>query len=212
MNLISEEIENYCEKYSSEENEVLYALNRQTHLRMIMPQMLSGPLQGQFLNMICRLVKPKRVLEIGTYTGYAAIQMALGMDEDSILHTIDKNEELLTIQKEFIAKSNLGHRIVLHSGDAKAIIPTLEELWDIVFVDADKVSYPYYYELLLPRMRKGGLILADNVLWSGKVLLDEADDEDTAALMSFNKIVKEDNRVDNLLLPLRDGVMMIIVK
>lgn len=212
MNLIPEEIEEYCEKYTSPESNVLYELNRQTHLRSIMPQMLSGPVQGGFLHLLCRLIKPKRILEIGTFTGYAAIQMAQSLAEDGLLYTIDNNEELCGIQKEFIARAGLEDRILRICGDAKSILPELSEKWDLVFMDADKVSYPYYYQCLMQKMQPGSLILADNVLWSGKVLLPEPDDEDTAALIAFNKMVQEDERVENVLLPIRDGLMMIWVK
>ena len=206
---INAELESYIEQHTEAEPEVLKALVRATHQQMLRPRMLSGNLQGQFLKMLCRLVGARRVLEIGTYTGYAAISMAMGMGEDGVLHTIDVNDELEDFTREFIRKSGLEKRIVFHVGDALEIIPELKGMFDLVFIDADKREYPEYYRLVFDKVRVGGIIVADDVLWDGKVVTEgEKTDAQTRGILDFNDMVQADERVENLLLPVRHGLML----
>lgn len=207
---ITQAIEDYCELYSKPENSTLYQLNRETNLKVLQPRMLSGNLQGKFLTFISKIMQPKAILEVGTYTGYAALCLAEGLPSDGILHTIEIDEELEDIITKYVAKSAKKEQIKVHIGDALKVIPTLQETWDLVFIDADKEDYIDYYEAILPNLRRGGIILADNVLWSGKVIQDvKSNDKDTLALMKFNEYVLKDERVDNFLLPFRDGIMFI---
>ncbi len=205
MHLVSAEIEQYIEQHSSAEHKVLQELNRETHLKVQMPQMLSGHLQGQFLAMVTGMLQPKRILEIGTYTGYSGICLANGLGEDGILYTIDINEELQPMIETYIAKAGLTKKVKQLIGDAQQIIPTLNETFDLVFIDADKVNYSTYYDLVFDKVRTGGYIIADNVLWSGKVVLEKKD-KDTLAIDSYNKKVLADKRVETFILPLRDGL------
>ena len=173
--------------------------------------MLSGHLQGRFLSIITKLIKPKKILEIGTYTGYSAICMAEGLIENGIIHTIDINEELISIQNKYFAKSKCNNSIIQHVGDARNIIKNINEKFDLVFLDADKENYIEYYELVIEKVKKGGLIIADNVLWTGKVVEPEKDDDElTQYLIDFNKMINEDDRVENIILPLRDGLNIIL--
>jgi len=217
MNFLPQDLENYVLAHSQEELPVLKELDRQTHLRINKPRMLSGHLQGNFLQMISKLMQPKRILEIGTYTGYSAICLAQGLAENGVLHTVDNNAEQESIVKEFIKKADLEHKIKLHLGNAADIIPTILEIneeWDLVFIDADKSNYSLYYDLVFDKVRKGGIIIADNVLWSGKVLIDPKElkksDKHTKELLDFNQKNQKDNRTFSMLLPLRDGLMMAI--
>ena len=188
---------------------MLVELARATHLQVLRPRMLSGNLQGQLLRMLCRMSDARSVLEIGTYTGYAAISMAMGMGEDGVLHTIDVNDELEDFTREFIRKSGLEKRIVFHVGDALEIIPELEGMFDLVFIDADKREYPEYYRLVFDKVRVGGIIVADDVLWDGKVVTEsEKTDAQTRGILDFNDMVQADERVENLLLPVRHGLML----
>lgn len=188
---------------------MLVELARATHLQVLRPRMLSGNLQGQLLRMLCRMIDARSVLEIGTYTGYAAISMAMGMGEDGVLHTIDVNDELEDFTREFIRKSGLEKRIVFHVGDALEIIPELEGMFDLVFIDADKREYPEYYRLVFDKVRVGGIIVADDVLWDGKVVTEgEKTDAQTRGILDFNDMVQADERVENLLLPVRHGLML----
>ena len=205
MHLISSEIENYIEQFSSPEDEVLRELSRETHLKIQMPQMVSGNMQGQFLEMISRLVQPKRILEVGTFTGYSAVCMAKGLSNDGLLYTIDVNEELQPMCARYFEKANLTSKIKHLIGDATQIIPGLNETFDLVFIDADKVNYSNYYDLVFDKVRVGGYIIADNVLWSGKVIEDKKD-KDTLAIHQYNQKVSSDNRVKNFILSLRDGL------
>ncbi len=206
---LSPELEQYIEAHSQREEPVLVELARATHLQVLRPRMLSGNLQGQLLRMLCRMIDARSVLEIGTYTGYAAISMAMGMGEDGVLHTIDVNDELEDFTREFIRKSGLEKRIVFHVGDALEIIPELEGMFDLVFIDADKREYPEYYRLVFDKVRVGGIIVADDVLWDGKVVTEgEKTDAQTRGILDFNDMVQADERVENLLLPVRHGLML----
>ena len=205
MHLVSEQLENYIEQFSSKEDEVLRELSRETHLKIPMPQMVSGNLQGQFLETISRLIQPKRILEIGTFTGYSAICMAKGLADDGLLYTIDVNEELQPMCARYFAKANLTSKIKHLIGDARKIIPELNETFDLVFIDADKINYSNYYDLVFDKVRFGGYIIADNVLWSGKVI-EEQKDKDTLAIHQYNQKVSSDARVKNFILSLRDGL------
>lgn len=207
---VNTELEQYILAHSEPEGEILAELARATHLNVLRPRMLSGNLQGQFLKMICRMIGAKRVLEIGTYTGYAAISMASGLGEGGILHTIDVNDELEDFTRGYIEKSGLQERIVFHVGDAREIIPRLGKGFDLVFIDADKREYPDYYRLVFDHVREGGVIVADDVLWDGKVADSTAKvDAQTRGILEFNDLVQADPRVENLLLPIRHGLMVI---
>lgn len=213
MDFLDEKLEQFVEKYSADEPALLHELNRETWMHVLRPRMLSGHLQGRVLSMLCKMIQPKRILEIGTYTGYSAICMAEGLAEDGIIHTIDINEELEDRIRDYFAKAGLSEKIQLHIGNALEIIPQLEEDWDLVFIDADKENYSNYYQLLIEKMKSGSYILADNVLWSGKVVEDYATlDEETKAIVDYNAMVKEDERVENVLFPIRDGLQIARVK
>lgn len=207
---ITQEIEEYCEAHSTPEPELLYRLNRETNLKVMNPRMLSGHIQGMFLTSLVRMMQPKAVLEIGTYTGYAAICLAEGLPDEGIIDTIEIDVELEDFIRKYFSQYSKKEKINLHIGDAVEVIPTLDKTYDLVFMDADKEEYIRYYELVLPKVRKGGYILADNVLWSGKVLQElRSGDKDTPAIRQFNDYVLQDERVRNFLLPLRDGIMVI---
>lgn len=208
-NFINKDILEYSEKYSQQEPEILQELNRETHLKILNPRMLSGFFQGRLLSIISKLIKPKKVLEIGTYTGYSAICIAEGMNKNGIIHTIDKNEELNTIQKKYFKKSGLENNIIQYNGCALDIIPKIEEKFDLIFIDADKENYINYFNLVIDKLNNNGVILADNVLWSGKVINLEDHDLTTNVLREFNKSVNNDNRVETILLPIRDGISII---
>lgn len=199
----------YCLKHSSPQSEVLHDLERETHLRTLAPQMLSGAYQGQLLRFLSWMLRPMRVLEIGTFTGYTAICMAEGLAEGGVLHAIEANDELGWLIHKYVKRAGLEDKIVLHLGDAALVVPTLEETFDLVFLDAGKLDYPLHYEMALAKMRPGGFLLADNVLWDGKVASGNERDETARALRAFNDFVHQDERVENLLLPLRDGLMMV---
>ena len=188
----------------------MYELRRKTFLHTPYPRMLSGPVQGQFLTMISRMVRPQMILEIGTFTGYSAICLAQGLEKGGKLHTIEAGGAYAEIALEYFRKAGLEDRIVLHEGDALEIIPQLKETFDLVFIDAAKEQYIDYYHLVFEKVRKGGYILADNALWDGRVLEGErAGDPETRGIISFNKMIREDKQVENVLLSLRDGVMLI---
>ncbi len=205
MHLVSDLIEKYIDQHSSAEDKVLSELSRETHLKVQMPQMLSGHIQGQFLEMFSGLIQPTRVLEIGTFTGYSAICLAKGLTDTGMLYTIDINEELQPMVEKYIGKAELTEKVKLLTGDARIIIPELKETFDLVFIDADKTNYSLYFDLIIDKVRLGGYIIADNVLWSGKVI-EEKKDKDTLAIDAYNKKVQGDNRVENFILPLRDGL------
>ena len=210
INFIDDNILNYSISKSEKESTLLNDLYRETYLKVLNPRMISGHYQGRILSLISKIISPKKILEIGTYTGYSAICLCEGMDKDGILHTIDNNKELVKIQNKYFKKANLTNKIVQHSGDAKNIIPTIEEEFDIVFIDADKESYPEYYDLIIKKVRSGGIIIADNILWSGKILEKvEKDDQATKSIIEFNNKIIEDDRVKNIILPIRDGLNIV---
>ncbi len=208
--MLDPQIEKYIEDHTTPESELLKELNRQTHLRTFYPRMLSGNVQGKFLEMICWMIQPERVLEIGTFTGYSAIVMAQGLPKDGLIYTIEVNEEMETFIHEYISKSGLERKIKLLMGDALKIIPTLEEEFDLVFIDADKEQYVDYYKLAKTKLKKGGFIIADNVLWSGKVLEKSSKtDKETQGIVEFNEFVKNDPEVEQVMISIRDGLMLI---
>ena len=208
-NFINKDIFEYSEKYSQQEPKILQELNRETHLKVLNPRMLSGFFQGRLLSIISKLIKPKKVLEIGTYTGYSAICIAEGMNKNGMIHTIDKNEELNIIQKKYFKKSGLEDNIVQYNGCALDIIPKIEEKFDLIFIDADKENYINYFNLVIDKLNNNGVILADNVLWSGKVINFEDHDLTTNVLREFNRMVNNDKRVETILIPIRDGISII---
>ncbi|MFV8365072.1 O-methyltransferase [Flavobacterium sp. XS1P27] len=207
MHFISQELEDYIEKHSEKEPALLAALNKETYQKILLPRMLSGHFQGRVLSMLSKLIRPVNILEIGTYTGYSALCLCEGMQENGQLHTIDIKEELVDFQRKHFDKSPWGKQIVQHLGEATDIIPTLEIKFDLVFIDADKENYLNYFELIVPKMNKGGIILSDNVLWSGKVLEPlQPNDLSTKVLLEYNRLLATDSRVETVLLPIRDGL------
>jgi len=211
MNFLHPDIENYAQLHSSPESEVLKKLNRETHAKILRPRMLSGHMQGKLLEMISCMMQPERILEIGTYTGYSAICMARGLKKNGKLFTIDHNPELEEFTRSFFLEAGLSDKIEYLIGEAVDILPTLKGPFDLAFIDADKENYKFYYEQVLERLKPGGVILADNVLWSGKVLSKDAanGDPEAEALIDFNEFIQQDKRVENLLLPFRDGLTII---
>ena len=210
INFIDDNILNYSISKSEKESKLLNDLYRETYLKVLNPRMISGHYQGRILSLISKIISPKKILEIGTYTGYSAICLCEGMDKDGILHTIDNKKELVEIQNKYFKKANLKDKIVQHLGDAKNIITSIDEEFDIVFIDADKESYPEYYDLIIKKVRSGGIIIADNILWSGKILEKvEKDDQATKSIIEFNNKIIEDDRVKNIILPIRDGLNII---
>ena len=204
------EKEKYIIRNSTPEDPLLAELNRQTWLKILNPKMLSGHYQGKLLEMISCMINPSQILEIGTYTGYSAICMGRGLKEGGQLHTIDINDEIRDFAFDFIRKSGMQDKIIMHTGNALKIIPSLIGPFDLVFIDGEKSEYKEYYNLVFPKVRKGGFILADNVLWDEKVYRPEYDnDEYTVCIRDFNEMISRDERVDNLLLPVRDGLMII---
>ncbi|WP_367755110.1 O-methyltransferase [Flavobacterium sp. WC2430] len=207
MHFISQELEDYIEQHSEKEPALLAALNKETYQKILLPRMLSGHFQGRVLSMLAKLIRPVNILEIGTYTGYSALCLCEGMQENGVLHTIDIKEELIDFQRKHFDKSPWGKQIVQHLGEATAIIPNLDVKFDLVFIDADKENYINYFELIVPKINKGGIILSDNVLWSGKVLEPlNPKDISTKVLLEYNALLKNDPRVETVLLPIRDGL------
>ncbi|QDK81487.1 O-methyltransferase [Spirosoma sp. KCTC 42546] len=210
MDFLPANINAYAEASTSSESELLYQLNRNTRAQIMAPRMLSGHMQGRFLSMISWMIRPRRILEIGTYTGYSALCLAEGLVDDGLLITIDHNEELEDFARSYWQKSPLNDKIDFRLGSAMDIIPTLNETFDLVFIDADKRNNSAYFDLIFDKVRPGGFMLADNVLWSGKVVeLVKPSDLDTQSVLAFNEKVQNDSRVENVLLPVRDGIMMI---
>ncbi len=203
-------LEDYIVSIIDAEDPLLYELNRETHLKMMHPRMLNGQWQGQILQMISYMYRPKRILEIGTYTGYSAICLSKGMPDDGIIHTIEINDEIVEIPMRYFEKAGLKEKVVLHIGDALKIIPTLEEKFDLVFIDGEKSQYLDYYKSIFAKVKPGGFILADNILWSGKVI-DKVEKNDyfTKGIIEFNEFLKSDARITKTILPIRDGMMLI---
>jgi predicted O-methyltransferase YrrM len=210
MDFLSPDLNQYVESHTAVEPEVLRKLNRETNAKVVAPRMLSGHLQGRMLSMFSHMIKPNQILEIGTYTGYSAICFADGLQPGGMIHTIDINDELEEMVRRYFNEAGLESKIKLYIGDALKIIPSIHSTFDLVFIDADKINYSRYYDLVFDKVRPGGYILADNVLWSGKVLEDKSEmDDDTKAIVEFNRKVHNDSRVEHVLLPVRDGVMLI---
>jgi predicted O-methyltransferase YrrM len=207
----SKDFINYILMHSSPEDDLLQELTRTTHLRAMHARMLSGHIQGKLLELMSKMISPSNILEIGTFTGYSAICLAKGLTDNGTLHTIDINDELRYIAEDFIRRSPMRDKIILYTGDALTIIPQMDILFDLIFIDGDKREYSAYYNLVIDKVRTGGYIIADNVLWSGKVLDEKvkSNDKCTVELLKFNDLVQNDTRVENLLLPVRDGMMII---
>ncbi|MFM7079663.1 MAG: O-methyltransferase [Bacteroidota bacterium] len=211
MEFIDEKLAAYAEQYTEPESALLQELNRETWAKVLMPRMLSGHMQGRILSMFARMLQPKRILEIGTYTGYSALCLTEGLSTDGKLYTIDINDELEPMTKRYFAQSPYHSQIIAMLGNAVELVPTLHETFDLVFIDADKENYATYFDLVLDKLRPGGIIIADNVLWSGNVLKPEGEmDEETMALHRFNQKVSADPRCKTVLMPVRDGLMVIM--
>ncbi len=209
MHFIDPALELYCETHTATEPEILHQLSRETHLKTTMPRMLSGHLQGRLLSLFSKLIQPRCILEIGTFTGYSAICLAEGLAQDGKIITIDINDETSAMAKKYFAASEFNSQIDFRIGNALEIIPTIDSLFDLVFIDADKNNYVNYYEMVLPRLRQGGLLIADNVLWSGRILQDESKmDPDTLTLRKLASLAHTDPRVEPVLLPVRDGLLV----
>ena len=209
MDFLPQDVDNFVTKNTENEPEILQELNHETWEKVLIPRMLSGHLQGRVLSMLSHMIQPKNVLEIGTYTGYSAICMAEGLQKDGKIHTVDINEELETMVNKYIEKAKLTNTIINHIGNAMDIIPKLDETFDLVFIDADKTNYINYYDLVIDKVNTGGYIIADNVLWSGKVADGEKNqDKDTQALIAYCEKIHNDERVQNVLFPIRDGLMI----
>ena len=212
MHFISEELENYVAAHSENEPELLQQLNKETHQKVLQPRMLSGHFQGRVLSILSKIINPKHILELGTYTGYATLCMAEGLHTDGTIDTIDINEELEEIQSKYFEQSGKRNQIIQHIGNALEIIPLLDKKFDLVFIDADKENYINYWNLIVPMMNKGGIILSDNVLWSGKVLEEvQKNDKSTRIPLEYNKITKVDSRVETVLLPIRYCLTVILI-
>ena len=213
MHFLPEKLDNYVVAHSQKEPELLQQLSRETWQKVLAPRMLSGHFQGRVLSMVSKLINPKNVLEIGTYTGYSALCLVEGIQPKGQLHTIDTNEELYDLQKKYFDKSGFGNQIIQHTGNALNIIPTIDKTFDLVFIDADKQNYPNYLEIILPKLKSGSVILSDNVLWTGKVIEKlQKGDKDTEALLKYNKMINEHSQLETVLLPIRDGLTLTRVK
>ena len=211
MDFLDAKISAYAENHSENEPEMLQQLNRETYAKVLMPRMLSGHMQGRILSMFSRMVRPRRILEIGTYTGYSALCLAEGLTEDGLLYTIDINDELEQMSSKYFKASPYANQISAHVGNALEIIPKIQETFDLVFIDADKENYSRYFDMVWDMLRPGGVIIADNVLWSGHVLKEPSQmDEETAALHAFNEKIYADPRCKHVLMPVRDGLMVIM--
>jgi predicted O-methyltransferase YrrM len=213
MHFLSDELDHYVTQHSQNEPELLAQLNKETYQKILQPRMLSGHFQGRVLSMLSKIIHPTNILEIGTYTGYATLCLAEGLAENGTIDTIDIEEELVDFQRKYFDQSQWSSQIKQHLGDALGIIPTLNKKYDLVFIDADKENYINYFHLVVPMMNKGGVILSDNVLWSGKVLEEvKPNDVTTKILLEYNELLKNDNRVETVLLPIRDGLTVSRVK
>ncbi len=213
MHFIPDNLDDYVVNNSQSEPELLQELNRETWQKVLAPRMLSGHFQGRVLSILSKLIQPKNILEIGTYTGYSALCLVEGIQTDGTLHTIDTNEELYDLQRKYFDKSEYGNQIVQHIGNAIDVIPKLDFVFDLVFIDADKKNYPNYLNIIIPKLKKGSVILSDNVLWSGKVLETiSEDDKETKAIVNYNKLLNEHPKLETVLLPIRDGLTISRVK
>lgn len=213
MHFLPDEIDDYILEHSAKEPKLLTKLNRETNQKVLQPRMLSGSYQGRVLSLISKIIAPKNILEIGTYTGYSALCLAEGLTESGNLHTIDINEELYDFQQKYFQQSQYKAQIKAYVGNALQIIPGINSKFDLVFIDADKPNYPAYFDLIIDKMNSGGVILSDNVLWSGKVVEPlKQDDASTKALLKYNKILAEDERIETVILPIRDGLTLSRVK
>lgn len=206
IDFIDKDILNYVESNSQNEPQVLKELNRETHLKVLNPRMLSGSYQGRLLSLLSKIISPKSVLEIGTYTGYSALCIAEGLHKDGTIDTIDINEELQNIQKKYFDKSGYEHKIFCHVGNALKIIPKIDKFFDLVFLDADKENYPAYFEMVIDKIVPGGILISDNVLWSGKVIDKNNSDITTKKLLEFNNMINNDKRFETIIIPVRDGL------
>lgn len=202
-------IDEYIDEHIDGEGSLLAALNREAHVKLLRPRMMAGHLQGRLLKMFCRMLRPKRVLEIGTYTGYATICMAEGLDDDALIYSVEINDEMQPFTIPYIEQSPDKDKIKLFWGDIMELFPTFDETFDLVYIDADKRDYCKYYDLVFPRLKPGALILADNTLWSGKVVEEGRPDRQTQGILAFNKKIKDDKRIEKVILPLRDGLTII---
>lgn len=211
MTITNTDVERYIDDHTSEVSEVLRKIERETYLKSIYPRMLSGKLQGRFLTMLSKMIRPKFILEIGTFTGYSAICLAEGLTDDGLLHTIELNEELRDQNDQHFKQAGVTKKIVTHFGNARDIIPQIGIQFDLVFIDADKINYPHYYKLSMEKLKNGGFIIADNVLWGGKVVNDrkQITDKDSLAVIEFNELVQNDPCSENVMIPLRDGLTLI---
>jgi predicted O-methyltransferase YrrM len=209
MDLLSDELKSYLESSCDPESDLLKQIDRETYLKVSLPRMLSGHYQGRVLSMLSKLLNPQRILEVGTFTGYASLCLAEGLSKDGILHTIDINAELEDMVRNSFSKSDLGSKINYHIGNAIEIIPNLDEVFDLIFIDADKKNNENYYNLTIDKLRSGGLIIVDNVLWSGKVIGEKKTDSATTLISDFNEMICSDKRVEKLILPVRDGIYII---
>jgi predicted O-methyltransferase YrrM len=202
--------EKYIEEHTSPQEDYLYELYRETYLKTMYPRMLSGHLQGKFLKMISMMIRPERILEIGTFTGYSTINLALGLAGNGILHTIDSNAESVEIGRKYFAVAGIADKIRIHIGNALLLLPEIDEMFDLIFIDADKENYPTYYRMVFDKLKSGGFLLADNAFWDGKVLKRFSDkDADTKGIAEFNDLVQTDMRVENTIIPIRDGMVMV---
>ena len=210
MDFISDDIMTYAINHTQDESNLLKALNKETHQKILQSRMISGHYQGRVLSFISQLIRPETILEIGTYTGYATLCLAEGLTKNGKIHTIEINEELIDFQKKYFDQSKFKNQIFTHLGDAIDIIPKLKLKYDLIFLDADKANYPNYMEMVVPKLKKGGVLIADNVLWSGKVLdyQQKRDDIETKGIKLFSELVKKNSSLQTLLLPIRDGLMM----
>ncbi len=209
MHFLEETLENYISLHSQPEPELLQQLSRETHLKVLQPRMITGHYQGRVLSVISKIVQPKAILEIGTYTGYSALCVAEGLTKDGVLHTVDFNEELVDMQRRYFDQSPYGRQIIQHTGDALEIIPDIDLSFDLVFIDAEKAEYLKYFELIFPKTKSGSLILSDNVLWSGKVTEPlSKNDTPTKVLLDYNRMLKEHPALDTVMLPVRDGLSL----
>ncbi len=206
MDFISDKLADYLNKNSEKEPEILSQLSIETHQKILQPRMLSGHIQGRFLSFISKIKSPEKILEIGTYTGYSTICLAEGLSKNGKIDTIDKNEELIKIQNKYFEKSGYRNKIIQHTGDALDILKNLNEKYDIIFIDADKENYINYFNQVSNKLSKNGIIISDNVLWSGKVLDSNKMDQETSTLVQFNKIINDDKRFKSIILPIRDGI------